>query len=310
MGMGGNGIVVLVNSEDQIACAKLLLSSKTSDYHLARLTREHMALSMLGDVAGVPHILAYSLENASTAYIVMTSVGTMDLQEKVGGFQAQQLLLLSKSDAMVILKQLLEIIRECHVRSVLHRDIKANNIRIDDSNKVHLIDFGLAFLGAEDSDEETITKEGFSNGLLQLPEFAYPGQMRSKVSDLTLILAVYHFLRTGEKKMCLLQKPPNSQSTIYDLQEMTLLHRAFCPNPEHRWQDVADIEAHLQLDESALCDVRFNQQQTETHFAYINFALEAIIPVIERVAPKKKYSRIIRDKSTPRSGSLTIIHDD
>jgi calcium-dependent protein kinase len=43
-----------------------------------------------------------------------------------------------------ILYQLLQAIQHCHAKGITHRDISLDNIMIDSTNKVKLIDFGLA----------------------------------------------------------------------------------------------------------------------------------------------------------------------
>ena len=43
-----------------------------------------------------------------------------------------------------IMRQLVEAVKYCHQHGVVHRDIKLENILIDDKNKIKLTDFGLA----------------------------------------------------------------------------------------------------------------------------------------------------------------------
>mmetsp|Transcript_17319 Transcript_17319/g.19379 ORF Transcript_17319/g.19379 Transcript_17319/m.19379 type:complete len:105 (-) Transcript_17319:337-651(-) len=42
------------------------------------------------------------------------------------------------------MKQLLESIKYCHEQGVFHRDLKPNNILLDDDQTIKLADFGLA----------------------------------------------------------------------------------------------------------------------------------------------------------------------
>lgn len=51
---------------------------------------------------------------------------------------------LDEKEAKRIFKQLLTALAYCHRKSIAHRDIKLENILLDDSNNVKLIDFGFS----------------------------------------------------------------------------------------------------------------------------------------------------------------------
>ncbi|MEV3872258.1 serine/threonine-protein kinase [Streptomyces sp. NPDC049906] len=59
--------------------------------------------------------------------------------------------------ALCVAIQLTEALRFVHNRGVIHRDLKPGNLMIDESGKVHLLDFGVAYVvGAEPSSQERI----------------------------------------------------------------------------------------------------------------------------------------------------------
>jgi 5'-AMP-activated protein kinase catalytic alpha subunit len=51
---------------------------------------------------------------------------------------------LPEADAVPILQQIVAALAHCHHREVVHRDIKLENILMDASNTMKLIDFGLS----------------------------------------------------------------------------------------------------------------------------------------------------------------------
>jgi serine/threonine protein kinase len=51
---------------------------------------------------------------------------------------------LPKYDKIYVVQQLCEILESLHASKVIHRDIKPDNIMIEEGNRVRLIDFGLA----------------------------------------------------------------------------------------------------------------------------------------------------------------------
>ena len=76
-----------------------------------------------------------------------------------------------------LLDQLLDILAAAHDKSVIHRDIKPDNIFFTNSGQVKVLDFGFARMKEEaslsSSPEETLTKTGF---ILGTPDFMSPEQ--------------------------------------------------------------------------------------------------------------------------------------
>lgn len=58
----------------------------------------------------------------------------------------QQGRILEESIAKIIFKQLVSAVQYCHEYEVIHRDIKLENVMLDQSNnyQIKLIDFGFA----------------------------------------------------------------------------------------------------------------------------------------------------------------------
>ena len=52
----------------------------------------------------------------------------------------------SKIQVKHIIKQLVEAVKFCHEKGIIHRDIKLENIMIDEKYNIKLIDFGLSVI--------------------------------------------------------------------------------------------------------------------------------------------------------------------
>ncbi|KAI8872824.1 kinase-like protein, partial [Ramicandelaber brevisporus] len=57
--------------------------------------------------------------------------------------------------ARPLIRQVIETVAFCHAHSVVHRDIKLDNLMVDNTGRVHLIDFGLAHFYAQESQLKT-----------------------------------------------------------------------------------------------------------------------------------------------------------
>ncbi len=81
------------------------------------------------------------LESSSDIFVVMEYVSGGELFEVVA-----QKGKLSESEARFYFRQIIQGVEYCHNNLVSHRDLKLENILIDDSKTVKITDFGLSNL--------------------------------------------------------------------------------------------------------------------------------------------------------------------
>lgn len=95
------------------------------------------------------------------------------------------------------LRQTLKAVWHIHSKGIMHRDIAPDNIRVDDADRITLIDFGAA--GARSTEPEMAptslpaVKDGYSP-----PEFYLSGAVQDFSSDFYSLGATYYLLITGE----------------------------------------------------------------------------------------------------------------
>lgn len=106
---------------------------------------------------------------------------------------------LAPSLAASITLDLINTIEYCHSQGWVHRDIKPDNIMLDDHNNPILLDFGLAYKEDVTPDFSTEPGQEIGNKFLRLPELMMYSPVKQDLrSDLSLIGAIYFYLLTGE----------------------------------------------------------------------------------------------------------------
>jgi len=139
LGKGGFGTVhagVRRRDGEQVAVKEVIKSLVNSEDN--NIPLEVRLMQQVNDVPGVIRMIDF-FDMADSFYIVMERVNNC---KDLFDFISEQGPL-SETLAKRIFHQLVETVMQCHVRGVVHRDIKDENILIDTSNKnVKLIDFG------------------------------------------------------------------------------------------------------------------------------------------------------------------------
>ncbi|MCX4674565.1 class IV lanthionine synthetase LanL [Streptomyces sp. NBC_01433] len=111
-----------------------------------RLRNERTVLEALGSVAGVPRALDY-FRHRTDEYLVMSSCGERDLRRAVqenGPYRDDDAH--ASRTLSGLATRLLRIVDDIHGRGVVIRDLKPNNVVLDDAGRCHVIDFGISEL--------------------------------------------------------------------------------------------------------------------------------------------------------------------
>lgn len=180
IGRGGMGVVFKARqlALDRLVAVKLLLAGAySSESMLQRFRLEAAAAARLQHPNIVP-IHDYG-ECDGQPYYVMDLVPGRNLAQVCDGRP------LNPSRAATILRELADALHQAHRLGILHRDLKPSNVLLDDRDRPHITDFGLARRLNSDSGV-TVTGQ-----IMGSPGYASPEQVSGRISEVGVRSDVY-----------------------------------------------------------------------------------------------------------------------
>ncbi|MBN1320806.1 MAG: Stk1 family PASTA domain-containing Ser/Thr kinase [Thermoleophilia bacterium] len=191
LGSGGMADVYLANDRllgRQVALKVLSSRYATDEQFIERFRREASSAASLNH----PNIVQiYDRGEAEgTYYIAMEYLEGRSLKEIIVKYAP-----LAQDLVLSIATQILEALRFAHRRDVIHRDIKPQNIIVDNEGRVKVTDFGIARAGSV----STMTEAG---SILGTAHYLSPEQAQGKpveaASDLYSLGVVMYEMLTGK----------------------------------------------------------------------------------------------------------------
>jgi serine/threonine protein kinase len=259
LGRGGMGVVYLAHDtklDRQVAIKSLPGELMDNPKARSRFSREARVLASLNH-PNIAIIYEELKEAEDTGFLILEYVPGDTLTERLGRKS------LKVKEALTIGLQIAEAVAAAHEKGVIHRDLKAGNIKITPEGKVKVLDFGLArAVGGETLDQQsTITEPG---RIIGTPAYMSPEQARGEQTDergdIWSFGCVLYEMLTGrvpfkgdtisDTLANILQIEPDWQSlpetTPANIQ--VLLRRCLTKEPRRRLQHIGD--ASIEIDET------------------------------------------------------------
>ena len=176
IGRGGVGVVYEAQDpglQRRVALKVLLAGNFARARDIERFLREARAVAQL-DHPSIVRILEFDREGGS-AWFAMEFVDGPTLLQHIrddGALDWQQ--------AVQIAAQLARALAHAHQSGLLHRDVKPNNVLLEDGVRPRLTDFGLA-VSTDSGDATRLTRTG---QVLGTPMYMSPEQARGDLADM------------------------------------------------------------------------------------------------------------------------------
>ncbi|MBE6665029.1 MAG: serine/threonine protein kinase [Ruminococcaceae bacterium] len=191
VGEGGMAVVYKatdLKTGDTVALKMLKDSISDNPQALRRFINESKAVAMM-DHANIVKILDVSVKTEHK-FIVMEYIKGITLRDYM-----TKKVRLSWQEATAFLAQILQALDHAHMRGVIHRDIKPQNIMVMEGGFIKVADFGIAKL----PNAETVTMIDHAVGTIY---YISPEQARGKKidprSDLYSLGVMFYEMLTGE----------------------------------------------------------------------------------------------------------------
>lgn len=256
--VGTGGMAVVYRAFDQkknrIVAIKVLRPEYESDEEFVRrFSREAEAASKVSH-ENIVNMLDVGIDG-DMRYIVMEYVDGQTLKEMI-----RQRGTIHPDTAIRMTIRILAAVDHAHRNGIVHRDIKPQNILVDNQGRVKVADFGIARLKAS---QTTALDEGSTTGsALGSVHYFSPEQARGEVadekSDLYSVGVVMYEMLTGqvpfdgETSVSVALKHVNElPRSMRDHQEGIskaldeVVMRALCKDPSKRYQTAAEMAADL-----------------------------------------------------------------
>lgn len=241
IGCGGMGAVYRARQPDldrTVAVKILPQVTENAEVYEQRFIREARALAKLNH-PNIVTVFDFG-KIQGLYYFVMEYVDGVTLRDAISGGK------LTAKDALAIVSQLCDSLQFAHEEGIVHRDIKPDNILIDQRGRVKVADFGLAKLVGQDSAGENLTGTQQVMGTMR---YMAPEQMAGTKhvdhrADIYSLGVVFYELLTGELPLGWFAPPSKKAAIDVRLDEVVL--RTLESEPSRRYQQASELKSAVE----------------------------------------------------------------
>jgi serine/threonine protein kinase/CheY-like chemotaxis protein len=254
VGRGGMGIVFKAQDldlEEVVAIKVLSPDWETDDQQLLQRFKREINLNRKIKHPNVARIHDFGM-SGDFPYITMEYVPGKDLRTIIHSEGR-----LGQARAISILRQIALGSEAAHKLGIIHRDLKSQNVMVEDSGAVAILDFGLA----RGKTTEQLTLDSVMVGT---PHYMSPEQALGRPTDArsdvySIGVMAYECLTgkvpyDGESPLVIAMKhvsepPPDDLRQLTDVapEFVANIYRALAKDPASRFQSAADLEAELAM---------------------------------------------------------------
>ena len=195
IGSGGMGSVYLAERADgvfeQKVALKVVKPGMNSHEIITRFEEERQILARLQH-PNIARLLDGGISEIGLPYFTMEYVEGKPITEYCDENN------LTIEERLNLFKKVCEAVLYAHQNLVIHRDIKPSNILVKEDGGDKLLDFGIAKVFEEDTDQKFVTRTGMR---VMTPEYASPEQVKgepvSTATDIYSLGLILYQLLTG-----------------------------------------------------------------------------------------------------------------
>ncbi len=198
---------------------KLLINDLCLDEEARRrFERESYIIARLNH-ANIIHVIDRGINDDDMPYFVMQFVEGTELNT------ARKMREISHQEKIDIIIQVLKALSYAHKNNVIHRDIKPDNILVDEDGHIKILDFGIAQFYEDRSKQDDVTSTGTIMGTYNYmsPEQRESSENVTVQSDLYSVGVVMYELFTGKLPVGCFPKPSSLNEEVEaELDELIL----------------------------------------------------------------------------------------